>query len=92
MSIGTLKEYADQESKDILNGQRLLSEREIMIRWNYNPDNKKDFKRGYKKIWELRTGRHKSGALLPTAALDSQHRLYRLRDVMAVEHKLFGGN
>lgn len=80
-----LKTYAKEEAEAILNGERLLSEREIMVRWNYDVDSEKDRRRFYKTTWKLRSGRHKCGVVLPAVNIDSQHRLYRLADVLAVE-------
>ena len=88
----TLKEYAKEESEKVLNGERLLSEKEIMRRWSFDPADPAAVKSFKKLLWKFRTGRHNSGIRLECLPIGGQHRLYRLADLLRVELDLRNWN
>lgn len=88
----TTEDYTEEEAANILNGQRLLSEADIAIRWNYDLASKRNQRRFYMLLYKLRKGRHRCGTLLPTVNIDSQRRRYHLKDVLSVELSMMDKN
>ena len=84
----SLKDYAKEESANILNGERLLGEPELMNRFGYDPSDRGAQKAFKKMLYRFRTVRHPSGLLIDCIPVGRKRRLYRLADVMRLEVEL----
>ena len=59
-----LKEYAKSEADNIRAGHGTVGERELMRRWQYDPENPEDVKSFKTLIRRMRSGAHSSGVHL----------------------------
>ena len=88
----TLTDYSNAEIDNIRSGKGLVDEHEVMLRWKYDPDEESSVKSFKKLLWRFRTGRHPSGLRLNCLRLGNKRRLYRLSEVIKVEHGLMKWN
>ena len=72
-----LKEYAKEETEAILDGERLLAPEQIMDRWGISRE----------QLKKLQAGRNCRGVRLPYLKIGSKTVRFRLRDVLAFEHR-----
>jgi hypothetical protein len=74
--------YTAEEAESILRAAPLMTEAQVMSRWNVS------------KRWlrALVNGKHPQGVHLPAVALSSQKLRFRPIDVARVEEELWGGD
>jgi hypothetical protein len=75
MKATTLKDYAEEESENIRNGERLLAPEQVMARLTITR----------RQLQAMHRGVHPRGLYLPAYRLGKKTIRYRLADVLRVE-------